>query len=65
MQMELHMNTEKLLSLKLIDVDEGQVFYVTIIYSCADRNTRITLWDDLYDIALNLVLSWLVGETLM
>ncbi|XP_060200616.1 uncharacterized protein LOC132628879 [Lycium barbarum] len=60
-QVELQLDTDQLLSMKLTCLDGGQEITISMIYASTDRATRMTLWNDLYHISCNINSPWLVG----
>ncbi|XP_070048894.1 uncharacterized protein [Nicotiana tomentosiformis] len=54
-------NMEQQLTLKLTNMDTRISFIVTFVYAKCDATERIELWDSLYSLASDMSLPWLVG----
>ncbi|XP_075103633.1 uncharacterized protein LOC142178207 [Nicotiana tabacum] len=52
---------EQQLTLKLTNMDTRVSFIVTFVYAKCDSTERIELWDNLYALASDVSLPWLVG----
>ncbi|XP_060183360.1 uncharacterized protein LOC132613364 [Lycium barbarum] len=60
-QAEVTKDNEQLLALKLTHLDSNQEIIVTSIYASTERANRITLWDELYDMAYTINSPWIIG----
>ncbi|XP_060202667.1 uncharacterized protein LOC132631084 [Lycium barbarum] len=60
-QVEIMRDTEQLLSCRFTHLGDGQELVLTVVYASTDRNGRIALWEDLYDMSSHITIPWLVG----
>lgn len=55
------MDTDQMLTLHLNQIEGIQEITISIIYASTDRNTRVELWDTLYDLSNQIHTTWFVG----
>ncbi|XP_059310251.1 uncharacterized protein LOC132061448 [Lycium ferocissimum] len=61
MQWEVVMNTEQQVTSKLCHQDIGTNFIATFVYAKCDKEGRLDLGDNMYQLASSMVLPWMVG----
>lgn len=49
------------LTLKIVDTEDQQEFFLTLVFAKCDATERMELWDSLYALASDMNLPWLVG----
>lgn len=54
-------NTDQQLTVLLLDQNTALSFYATIVYAKCDSTQRLELWDELYQLSVNMDRPWLIG----
>lgn len=60
-EMEILLDTEQQITLKLQIAEEGLIMITTLVNAKCDRNDRLQLWDNIYQLANNMTFPWLDG----
>ncbi|XP_060202604.1 uncharacterized protein LOC132631021 [Lycium barbarum] len=58
---EVLMNTDQQVTLKLSLLDCGKILITTLVYAKCDAIDRLELWDDIYSLSSSMNSPWLVG----
>lgn len=54
-------DTVQKLNVQLHDQNKALNFVVTVVYAKCSTNKRLTLWDDIYQVAATMPTPWLIG----
>lgn len=59
-QVEVVSDTEQQLSFQLNFLENGHSFVTTVVYAKCDALERLSLWEDIYSLSMNMNLPWLI-----